>query len=235
MEMRELLTVVIPCKNELFFISNLLSNLNSQNYIEGTKVSVADSSDDVGTNLHIYSQSGKTCNIEIVKGGLPAVARNNGAKNITTPYILFLDSDMTLPNKTFISNILNEIITKKGSLLTCKVRTTNRNYDYVYKVFDMIQRFHRITGPFALGGIMLFRTEDFNKCGGFNEDDIIAEDYNLSRKINSNNFILSNQIILTDDRRFKKKGVWYMLKLMILTYINRNNNEFYKKSFSYWS
>lgn len=233
--MKELLTVVIPCKNESFFISNLLSNLNSQNYILGTNVRVADSSDDFSTVLHIYSESGKTCNVKIVEGGLPSIARNNGAKNVTTPYILFLDSDMTLPNKTFISDILNEIITKKGSLLTCKVRTTDRSYNYVYKVFDLIQRFHRITGPFALGGIMLFKTDDFNKCGGFNEDDVIAEDYNLSRKINSDNFILSNQFILTDARRFKKKGIWYMLKLMILTYINRDNKEFYKKSFSYWS
>lgn len=233
--MNELLTIVIPCKNESFYIKELLNDLNSQNYILNTKVYVADSSDDISTPLHIHSEMGKSCDIEIVKGGLPASARNNGAKLVKTPYVLFLDSDMKLPNKMFISNILNEIITKRGALLTCKVRTTDSSFDYVYQVFDLIQKLHRITGPFALGGIMLFNTDEFNKNGGFNEDDVIAEDYNLSRKIKSHNFILSKQKILTDPRRFKNKGVWYMVKLMVLTFINRNNKDFYKKSFSYWS
>ena len=48
-------------------------------------------------------------------------------------------------------------------------------------------------------------------------EDVIAEDYNLSRKVPSRQFILSNKTILTDGRRFRNKGVWYMLKLMIKT------------------
>jgi hypothetical protein len=82
---------------------------------------------------------------------------------------------------------------------------------------------------------MLFKTDVYNQLGGFNHEDVIAEDYNLSRKISSSKFILSKKIILTDDRRFRNKGVWYMVKLMMLTFLNRNNPNFYKKSFSYWS
>lgn len=233
--MKDLLTIVVPCKNETHYIKSLLSDLNSQYYINGTKVYVADSSDDISTVLYINSEMSGVTDIEIIEGGLPSVARYNGAKLVTTPYILFLDSDMRLPNKTFISEILNEIHNKRGILLTCKVRTTDRVYDYVYKFFDVIQRFHRITGPFALGGIMLFNKISYNYLGGFNPEDIIAEDYNLSRKVKSSRFILSKEIILTDSRRFRNKGLWYMIKLMILTFINRNNPNFYKNSFSYWS
>lgn len=235
MEIKNLLTIVIPCKNETYRIKKLLNDLNNQNNITGTKVFVADSSDDISTVLYINSEHKDICDIEIIEGGLPSIARHNGAKLVNTPYVLFLDSDMEIINQNFINEITSEIIKRKGSLLTCKVRTSNRDYNYIYKIFDLIQKLHWITKPFALGGIMLFKTDVYNQLGGFNQEDVIAEDYNLSRKIPSSKFILSKKIILTDDRRFRNKGVWYMVKLMVLTFLNRNNPNFYKKSFSYWS
>lgn len=235
MELKDLLTVVIPCKNEGVRIKEILLDLNSQYYIKGLNVIVSDSSDDTITHLHIDSQSKDICDVKRIEGGLPSVARNNGGKLVKTPYVLFLDADMRLPSKTFISSVLNEIMDKDAELLTCKFKTTDGEFNYVYRVFDYIQKLHRITGPFALGGMMLFKTDVYNSLGGFNEEDVIAEDYNLSRKISSNKFILSNKIVLTDSRRFKNKGLWYMLKLMIMTFLNRNNREFYKKSHSYWS
>jgi glycosyltransferase involved in cell wall biosynthesis len=235
MEMKDLITIVIPCKNESYNISNLLSNINSQYYIKDVNIYVADSSDDVSTNLHILSQTDKETKIHIIEGGLPSTARHNGALLCKTPYILFLDSDMVIESPVFISNILNEIIKRQGSLLTCKVRTTDTSYDKLYKSFDLIQKLHKITGPFALGGIMLFETKTYFELGGFNPEDVIAEDYNLSRKVPSDKFILSNKIIKTSPRRFKNKGVYYMVKLMVKTFINRNNKNFYKKSHSYWS
>jgi glycosyltransferase involved in cell wall biosynthesis len=47
MEIKNLLTIVIPCKNETYRIKKLLNDLNNQNNITGTKVFVADSSDDM--------------------------------------------------------------------------------------------------------------------------------------------------------------------------------------------
>ena len=46
MMLNELLTIVIPCKNEKEIISKSLDLLNHQNNIEGVKVVVCDSSDD---------------------------------------------------------------------------------------------------------------------------------------------------------------------------------------------
>lgn len=235
MEIKDLLTIVIPCKNESHNISNLLKNINSQYYINGVNIFVADSSDDISTELHILSESGKSTNVMIIEGGLPSIARHNGALKCQTPYILFLDSDMVIESPIFISNILNEIIEREGFLLTCKVRTTDNSYNNLYKGFDIIQKLHRITGPFALGGIMLFKTSEYFRLGGFNPDDAFAEDYNLSKNVNSSKFILSKKIIKTSPRRFINKGVFYMIKMMILTYFNRNNKNFYKNSHSYWS
>lgn len=82
---------------------------------------------------------------------------------------------------------------------------------------------------------MLFNTNDYFRLGGFNPKDKFAEDYNLSKKVKSNKFILSKNTIYTLSRRFEKKGVWYMLKLMFLSFINRNNQSFFEKTHSYWS
>jgi hypothetical protein len=82
---------------------------------------------------------------------------------------------------------------------------------------------------------MLFDTNKYFKLGGFNPNDKFAEDYNLSKKVKSKDFILSENIIYTLSRRFKSKGIWFMTKLMFLSFINRNNQKFFEKTHSYWS
>lgn len=235
MDLQNLLTVVIPCKNERENIKNVLKSLNNQKNSKDLLVIVADVSDDMITIHYINSERDKNIKILTIDGGYPAYGRHQGALMSETPYTLFLDSDMEIKDENFLNNIINEIDEKKGSLLTCKVRTIDNKFNYVYKFFDLIQKFHKLTGPFALGGIMLFNTNDYFRLGGFNPKDKFAEDYNLSKKVKSNKFILSKNTIYTLSRRFEKKGVWYMLKLMFLSFINRNNQSFFEKTHSYWS
>ena len=89
--------------------------------------------------------------------------------------------------------------------------------------------------PFALGGFMLMNTKEFWKQGGFDEEVLIAEDYQLSRKIKSKKFILCNSVIFTTPRRFENKGMFYMIKLMITLFFNRNNKPYFKDTKNYWS
>lgn len=235
MEIKDLLTVVIPCKNEKENIKNILYCLNNQNNSKDLLVVVADISDDFSTIHYINSEKNKNIDITIIEGGYPSYGRQQGAMRSKTPYTLFLDSDMVIEDKNFLKNIINEIDNKNGLLLTCKVRTVDNQYNNVYKIFDIIQKLHRITGPFALGGIMLFDTNEYFRLGGFNPNDKFAEDYNLSKKVNSKRFIISNNIIKTSSRRFKSKGIWFMTKLMFLSFLNRNNQKFFESTHSYWS
>lgn len=235
MEIKDLLTVVIPCKNEKENIKNILYCLNNQNNSKDLLVVVADISDDFSTIHYINSEKNKNIDITIIEGGYPSYGRQQGAMRSKTPYTLFLDSDMVIEDKNFLKNIINEIDNKNGLLLTCKVRTVDNQYNNVYKIFDIIQKLHRITGPFALGGIMLFDTNEYFRLGGFNPNDKFAEDYNLSKKVDSKRFLISNNIIKTSSRRFKSKGIWFMTKLMFLSFLNRNNQKFFESTHSYWS
>ena len=81
---------------------------------------------------------------------------------------------------------------------------------------------------------MLFDKKVFDEVGGFNDEDKFAEDYNLSLKISPKKFIVLNKKIYTTDRRFKKKGLWYMTKMMVLSVINKNNPNFFKNDWNYW-
>lgn len=233
MNMNKHLTIVIPCKNEGIGIINVLRTLKKQKL--DCNIIIADSSDDNNTFnlLHNYKIHSPLL-IQIIRGGLPAVARNKGAKLVKTPYVLFLDADIHIYDHDAIDTCIIKMIEGDYDLITCKYKTIENKYSWIYRIFDIIQWISSKTKPFAIGGFMLFKTETFNKLGGFNEEDKIAEDYHLSSKIKPNKFKIVNVYVHTPDRRFKKKGVWYMIKLAWNSWLNRNNDEWFKHDYNYW-
>lgn len=233
MELYKLLTIVIPCKNESKIIETTLNLLNQQNNIEKVNVIVSDSSTD-NTTFELESRINDKFNLKIIQGGLPSIARNNGAKIVTTPYILFLDADMFILDFDLLTELVTVMKKEKFHLLTTKVRTTTGEYNYTYKFFDFIQKLVKPMTPFCLGGFMLFKTKIFKKLNGFDESVNVAEDYLLSKQVKSNKFKIINKQVFTTPRRFKNKGVFYMVKLMIQSFINRDNKEFFSKHNTYW-
>jgi glycosyltransferase involved in cell wall biosynthesis len=227
--MNQQLTIVIPCKNESEGIIEVINLILSQ---INCKIIIADSSDHEGSVLLLHKHTCIYSNIEIIKGGFPAVARNNGAKLVKTPYVLFLDADI-YPESGTIKNCINLSNKHNYHLVTCRFKT-DKKYNWIYRVFDLFQWYSSKTKPFALGGFMLFKTDVFKELKGFNEEDKIAEDYHLSSKIKTNRFKIANDFVYTSSRRFDKKGVWYMIKLAFNAWINRNNDDWFKKDHNYW-
>ena len=233
MELSKLLTIVIPCKNEGITINQTLSLLNFQNGINGVKVIVADSSDDE-TTYHLENRNRDYFNLDIIQGGLPSKARNKGAERATTPFILFMDADMMILDTNLLQECMDIIMNERLDLLTTKVRTTNGKYNYVFRTFDLIQGITRYITPFCLGGFMLIRKSTFIRLNGFDEDAKVAEDYLLSKQIKTNKFKVYRKTIFTLPRRFENKGLWYMTKLMIQSFTNRNNKGYFTNHNSYW-
>ena len=231
--MNKELTIVIPCKNEGRDIIKVL-NLISLQKID-CQIIIADSSDreeDIAYLRHHVSRSPQL--VTLIKGGLPSVARNNGAKLVKTPYVLFLDADIYLLKPGLLNHCLNDMKNQDYSLMTCHIRTLTNEYNWVYKIFSVVQILLSKVHPIAIGGFMLFKTETFNQLGGFNEEDKLAEDYHLSSKVKPDKFKIASYNVYTTDRRFKKKGVWYMIKIALQSFLNRNNPEFFKDDHNYW-
>ena len=147
MELPKLLTIVIPCKNESKTIDETLTLLNFQDHIDNVEIIIADSSDD-GTTYQLESRKHDKFNLKIIEGGLPAKARNNGARLVKTPYMLFMDSDMFLLDSSLLTDSIKEMRLHRVDLLTTKVRTTSGKYNYVFRTFDMIQRISKSISPF---------------------------------------------------------------------------------------
>jgi glycosyltransferase involved in cell wall biosynthesis len=236
--MKEKLTIVIPSKNEKDTLYNCLQFLYNQKDIDGVRVIVADISDDeysVGVLYKAKSNFKDKLNIKIIKGGFPAYGRLVGSKLVTTPYILFLDADIFVTNSNLLSDIFKKLKTTKIELLTTQFQTSKR-WNWIFRIFDAFQWLSvKLNSPFAVGGFQLWKTEAYWKTGGYVEDELFAEDYSISSKSNSKNFhIHKTKGVWTSPRRFESKGVTYMISLMIQSYINRNNPQFFKKSHNYW-
>jgi glycosyltransferase involved in cell wall biosynthesis len=226
------LTIVIPSKNESGIIDKTLTLLNEQHYLFDIRVIISDSSDD---NTRKIIKSGKYTNlkIRIIDGGLPSVARNKGAKLVKTPYVLFLDADIFLTSPFTIFNTLNTIEGEDLHLLTTKFRVEGF-YSFVFPIFEFFRDLTIKTSPCAIGGFMMFKMSEFKLLGGFNNDDKFAEDFHLSMKVNPQQFGVSNEKVYTTDRRFRKKGLWYMIKMTYLSNKNKHNPEFFKDDHNYW-
>lgn len=232
MKIKELLTIVIPCKNEEELILLTLGLLNKQKNIHGTRIIISDSSDDNTRNL-ISNKKFDNLKVEIIEGGFPSKARNNGALISETPYILFLDADMFLTDTNTIEKSLSFIVENSLSLVTSKFRTQGK-YFYVFPIFEFFRNWFLHHSVCAVGGFMLFDREIFLELGGFDPNYLFAEDYALSNKINYKDFGVVDTKIYTTDRRFKKKGLFYMTKMMILSVLNSNNPKFFQHHHNYW-
>jgi glycosyltransferase involved in cell wall biosynthesis len=230
---KDKLTIVIPSKNESDVIDITLTHLNEQKDIKGTRVIIADCSTDDTRDI-ILSGKYKNLNIEVIDGGLPSIGRNKGAELCKTPYVLFLDADIFLINVNTIRDTLITIEYNSLHLVTTKFRVRGK-YSFVFPIFEFFRDLTINNAPCAIGGYMLFDILEFNKVGGFINEDKFAEDFHLSMKISPDKFYVSKHKIYTTDRRFKKKGLFYMLKMSFLSYVNKNNPEFFKKHYNYWT
>jgi glycosyltransferase involved in cell wall biosynthesis len=231
--MKDIITIIIPCKNERDNIYECIKLISKQTGIIGTNIIIADNSDEL-ESLHFLKNTKRDfqhiLNIEIIKGGFPAKARFEGSKLVKTPYILFLDADIMLQDKSIIA----ECLAYDADLVTVSLQTDD-NYNWIFRLFDIQQRMSNWLGtPFAVGGFQFWKTEAYWKTGGYDETHLFAEDYWVSQKVNKM-IIHKTDGVWTSPRRFESKGVFYMLILSIKCYINRHNTEFFKKHHNYWN
>ena len=237
MDFNKQVTIVIPCKNEKDIIQKTLDLLNYQLDITGVKVIICDSSNDGVTKNDLINRSNKKTDkfdLYVTNGGLPSVARNIGFKSVQTPYVLFIDSDVFLLDPKILKKAFLKIHFKNFDLITTKFRSDNGKFNYVYKLFDLLQTISKWSTPFCLGGFMMIRSETFKKLGGFDQDIKVAEDYHFSKQIKPKKFGRINNIVFTPPRRFENKGLFYMVKLFIGSFFNHKNKSYFTEDKNYW-
>jgi glycosyltransferase involved in cell wall biosynthesis len=236
MKLSNRITIVVPCKNEENYIHHLLDSLRLQN-IDDTRIIIADCSTD-NTRQVIKDNIG-TLNVEIIDGGPVSIAKNNGARLVTTPYILFIDADVRFFKKNVIRDAVNIIEMKNLDLIGLNIKSYDKDPRAMigFKLFNTINHTLKYFSPFAVGAFMLTRRDRFEEFGGFPENFSTSEDYFLSRKYSPRKFKIIKHHFGQDSRRFKKMGYLGMGKYLIKNFVNRNNKKYWDKldSSKYWN
>jgi glycosyltransferase involved in cell wall biosynthesis len=233
------LTIVIPCYNEDKYIKKTLDSIHKQVLIDGTRVIIADNHSTDRTRAIINNMSmmySDRLKIEMIDGGKVGEARNLGSDLVNTEYVLFVDADIQFFNSITIHDCIEEMILEDLDLMTCRIKSTSKNWKskLAFVCFNSVNNIISKFSPFAVGTFFLTKTDKFRELGKFNEEYQHSEDYGLSRKYNSKKFKISEHYVGQDDRRFKKMGYLGMIKLIIKSFLNRKNEEYFKKDIGYW-
>jgi len=195
------LSIIIPALNEEENIAKLIKSIKKQDF--SCEIVVADA----GSKDKTVSVS-KRLGANVVKGGLPAKGRNNGAKAAKSGLLLFLDADVLL-KKGFLDFCYNEIKRKGLEAATCYALPLSRNIiDLLnYRLGNLwIFSFKKIK-PYAHGFCIFASKKAHNKIRGFDESISFGEDSDYVNRISKiGKFDVLKRYIYVSVRRFVKEG-----------------------------
>jgi glycosyltransferase involved in cell wall biosynthesis len=239
MSLSDELVIVIPAKNEEMLLPRLLASLIGQDYplISDTRVFISDA-DSTDRTTDVAKEYGRHLPITVIRGGLPSVGRNNGARCSYSRYILFLDADIELADPTLLRRAVETMKRKALHCVTTDIRCRDGSFidRLLYRGNNLVQRLSRLHKPFATGMFMLLDREQFDELGGFDELALYAEDYQLTRQIKRSRFHVVPGGIYSTNRRFRKMGHWTIIRYFLSTAIHSRKPNHYRNRYfeAYW-
>jgi glycosyltransferase involved in cell wall biosynthesis len=218
--MSKLITIIIPTKNEEEYLPKLLNSFLNQKNINWSELSsnieilICDNNSTDKTKQIAQEFAKANLPISIIEGGLPAVARNNGAKKADSTWLWFIDSDVVLS-----LDALNKYIQIAKSSTTKTIYTSFVVSDIArvqsrlfYFGFNTLLRLKSVIFPLTgniLGGWnLLIKKTSFDEIGGFDEILVTHEDIKLGRQFKVAELGIINTTIKISSRRFVRDGFW---------------------------
>jgi glycosyltransferase involved in cell wall biosynthesis len=200
-----------------------------------TKVYLADAGSNDGT-ADIARSFVPKLNLEVIPGGLPAAGRNNGARLANSRFVLFIDADIAIADRTLIRRAVELMASKQLHCVTTNISCpsgtpTDR---LLYSANNLMQHLSRLSRPFSTGMFMLFDRSKFEELGGFHEGALFAEDYMLSKQVERKRFGIVPGAVVTTNRRFRKMGHFRVARLFVRTALNTWNDSFFLRDHKYW-
>ena len=177
------LTIVIPAKNEAKLIPRLLTSLTNQDYskMSSTRVLVADANSTDGTPDIVMSFRDRL-SVGVIHGGMPAFGRNQGAALADTPFVLFLDADIELADRTLIRRCIEKAQAKQLHCVTTNILCKDGSWidRLFYAGNDFFQYLSYLHRPFATGMFMRVRPDRYPYETGVDSEQIFAASQMLS-------------------------------------------------------
>ncbi len=198
-----MISIMIPTFNEERYLPKLLDCIKKQTY-QNYEVIVADADSKDKTK-----QIAKKYGYKIVKGGLPAVGRNNGAKIAKGNILLFLDADVQF-NKIFLKNAIKEFEERNLDSAGVYINPLRGNLidNIFFGLFNIWCSATQFFYPNASGGVIFCKKWIHKKINGFDESIKLSEDMDYVKRCSKyGKFrILKNVKVHVSTRRFDKEG-----------------------------
>jgi glycosyltransferase involved in cell wall biosynthesis len=188
--------------------------------------------------LEIVEHFRQWLNLRVIPGGLPSVGRNNGARAASSRYVLFLDADIELADHTLLRRALEVMNRQSLHCVTTDIFCKDGGIkdQLLYSGNNLVQRLSRYYKPFATGMFMLVDKTKFDELGGFDEQALYAEDYQLTRQIARCRFRTIRGGIYSTNRRFSKMGHAAIVKKFLSTALHSRRPEYFRNEGhrAYW-
>ncbi len=178
------LSVIIPCKNEEQYLPKLLKVLESQRSAPTMEYVCAISPNTSDRTASIARDFG----CRVVEGGLPATARNNGARAATGRILLFMDADTYPADPWFLTKALAEFRSRNLQIAGALLLPDYNGNGFKRLLYNGLYRFVRYefkrrqdrSNP-LMQSAMFVEREIFSDLGGFKEG-LFREDSELAAR-----------------------------------------------------
>jgi glycosyltransferase involved in cell wall biosynthesis len=171
------ISIIIPTFNEEQYLPKLLRSIEAQT-VQPTEIIVVDAYS-VDTTRKIAN----SYNCKVIDGGVPAKARNLGAKIASQPILLFLDADVILP-KAFLEKTIKEMTNRNLDIASCYIAPIShlKIDSWLHTIANyyikMTSQFH----PHVPGFCIFVKKTLHDRIKGFDETLILAEDHDYVRR-----------------------------------------------------
>jgi len=209
-------------------VSIIVPTLNEEKLIEGTLLQYDDKLKDQYNLEIIISDGGSNdATLERINGKCDLVikkepvkkqnisqGRNKGAENSGGDVLIFFNADTRVLNmRKFLNDVLNVLMTGKYIAVSFKIKVFPEEElisDKIFHTFynNYVRIINKIGIGMARGECHVILRKYFELAGGYNENLIAGEDFDLYRRVRKFGkiFYCSNPVVYESPRRYRAYG-----------------------------
>jgi glycosyltransferase involved in cell wall biosynthesis len=172
-------SVVIPAYNEARYLPRLLDSLEAAiaAYPGGRAAMEIVVADNASTDETAAIARSRGCVVAAVEKRCIAAARNGGARAASGDIFCFVDADTLVHARTFLA--IDETLARPGVAIGATSVVAERYSLPIALIFGMLRVV--MWAANLDGGVVFCRKADFERCGGYDEHLMIAEDVRFLR------------------------------------------------------